>query len=74
MESFDATTEFRLVFPHYVDRVLLLNVNILLDRNICREQILRVKNSDNSVPIVLVGNKADMRDDRVVPLELCRQR
>lgn len=39
-----------------------------------REQILRVKNSDNSVPIVLVGNKADMRDERVVPLELCRQR
>ncbi|CAI5446184.1 unnamed protein product [Caenorhabditis angaria] len=39
-----------------------------------REQILRVKNSDNSVPIVLVGNKGDMKDDRVVPIELCRQR
>ncbi|CAO4368475.1 unnamed protein product [Caenorhabditis nigoni] len=39
-----------------------------------REQILRVKNSDNSVPIVLVGNKGDMRDQRVVPAELCRQR
>ncbi|CAI4231483.1 unnamed protein product [Auanema sp. JU1783] len=39
-----------------------------------REQILRVKNSDNSVPIILVGNKADMREDRLVPLELARQR
>ena len=38
------------------------------------EQILRVKNSDNSVPIVLVGNKGDMREQRVVPAELCRQR
>lgn len=39
-----------------------------------REQILRVKNSDNSVPIVLVGNKADLREERVVPLEMARQR
>ncbi|XGW17843.1 hypothetical protein V3C99_002449 [Haemonchus contortus] len=39
-----------------------------------REQILRVKNSDNSIPIVLVGNKADLRDERVVPLEMARQR
>uniref|UniRef100_A0A1I7XQE8 small monomeric GTPase n=1 Tax=Heterorhabditis bacteriophora TaxID=37862 RepID=A0A1I7XQE8_HETBA len=39
-----------------------------------REQILRVKNSDNSIPIVLVGNKADLREERVVPLELARQR
>ncbi|VDP55200.1 unnamed protein product [Heligmosomoides polygyrus] len=39
-----------------------------------REQILRVKNSDNSIPIVLVGNKADLREERVVPLEMARQR
>ncbi|PAV56371.1 hypothetical protein WR25_15483 [Diploscapter pachys] len=39
-----------------------------------REQILRVKNSDSSIPIVLVGNKADMRDERVVPIELAKQR
>ncbi|KHJ90084.1 Ras family protein [Oesophagostomum dentatum] len=39
-----------------------------------REQILRVKNSDNSIPIVLVGNKADLREERVVPVEMARQR
>ncbi|KJH53053.1 Ras family protein [Dictyocaulus viviparus] len=39
-----------------------------------REQILRVKNSDVSIPIVLVGNKADLREERVVPLEMARQR
>lgn len=39
-----------------------------------REQILRVKNSDNSVPIVLVGNKGDMKAGRQVPLEVAKQR
>lgn len=33
-----------------------------------------MKNSDNSIPIVLVGNKADLREERVVPLEMARQR
>lgn len=34
----------------------------------CREQILRVKNSaiDSSVPIMLVGNKSDLSNERSV--------
>ncbi|KHJ79053.1 Ras family protein [Oesophagostomum dentatum] len=28
----------------------------------------------NSIPIVLVGNKADLREERVVPVEMARQR
>ncbi|CAD6188401.1 unnamed protein product [Caenorhabditis auriculariae] len=39
-----------------------------------REQILRVKNTDNAVPIVLVGNKGDLREQRVVPAEVARSR
>lgn len=51
---------------------LLLQCSLLI---FCfREQILRVKNSDNSVPIVLVGNKADRKEERVVPFELAKQR
>jgi len=33
-----------------------------------REQILRVKDKDN-VPMVLVGNKADLQDQRVITTE-----
>jgi len=40
-----------------------------------REQILRVKNSDSSVPLVLVGNKADLAgSDRRISLEQAQQR
>uniref|UniRef100_A0A915JMF4 small monomeric GTPase n=1 Tax=Romanomermis culicivorax TaxID=13658 RepID=A0A915JMF4_ROMCU len=39
-----------------------------------REQILRVKNSDPSVPILLVGNKSDLSSERKVSLELAKQR
>jgi len=39
-----------------------------------REQILRVKNSDSSIPIVLVGNKADLTDRRTVSDAMARQR
>ncbi|RCK59091.1 Ras-related protein RSR1 [Candida viswanathii] len=33
-----------------------------------REQVLRIKDSDN-VPMVLVGNKCDLEDDRVLSIE-----
>jgi len=39
-----------------------------------REQILRVKNSDTSVPLVLVGNKGDLQAERRVPLAQAQQR
>uniref|UniRef100_A0A915P0Z7 Uncharacterized protein n=1 Tax=Meloidogyne floridensis TaxID=298350 RepID=A0A915P0Z7_9BILA len=40
-----------------------------------REQILRVKNFDTTIPIVLVGNKSDLGDtERRVPIELAQQR
>lgn len=44
-----------------------------------REQILRVKNvnsdkSDDSIPFLLVGNKADLEDKRQVPVEEAQQR
>lgn len=40
-----------------------------------REQILRVKNSDTSVPLVLVGNKVDLAEsERRVPLAQAQQR
>ncbi|TKR76333.1 hypothetical protein L596_017486 [Steinernema carpocapsae] len=39
-----------------------------------REQILRVKNSDSSVPIMLVGNKSDLDADRAVSVAQAQQR
>ncbi|KAI1728872.1 ras family domain-containing protein [Ditylenchus destructor] len=39
-----------------------------------REQILRVKNSDNTIPLVLVGNKGDLAAERRVPLAQAQQR
>ncbi|CAK7890721.1 ras-related protein Rsr1p [[Candida] anglica] len=33
-----------------------------------REQVLRIKDSDN-VPMVLIGNKCDLKDDRVLSIE-----
>ena len=38
-----------------------------------REQILRVK-SDDSIPFILVGNKADLTDRRQVPLKSATDR
>ena len=43
----------------------LLNKQTFTDLRSIRDQILRVKNSDN-VPMVLVGNKSDMFDEREV--------
>ena len=43
----------------------LLNKQTFTDLKPMRDQILRVKNSD-SVPMVLVGNKSDMFDEREV--------
>lgn len=37
------------------------------------EQILRVK-GDESIPLLLVGNKCDLQDKRKVPLAECQQR
>lgn len=39
-----------------------------------REQILRVKNTDPNVSIMLVGNKADLDSERRVPMEQAQQR
>ncbi|KAL3124113.1 hypothetical protein niasHT_004702 [Heterodera trifolii] len=39
-----------------------------------REQILRVKNADPNVCILLVGNKSDLDPERKVPLEQAQQR
>lgn len=43
----------------------LLNRQTFTDLKPMRDQILRVKNSD-SVPLILVGNKSDMFDEREV--------
>lgn len=45
----------------------------------CREQILRVKNvnndkNDDSIPFLLVGNKADLEERRQVTVEEAQQR
>lgn len=37
-----------------------------------REQILRVKNDDKNIPFLLVGNKADLQERRVVTEEMAR--
>ncbi|CAD5117239.1 DgyrCDS6035 [Dimorphilus gyrociliatus] len=39
-----------------------------------REQILRVKQSDENIPFVLVGNKEDLNDKRVVTIEAAEER
>lgn len=39
-----------------------------------REQILRVKQSDENIPFVLVGNKEDLNDKRVVTIEAAEDR
>lgn len=39
-----------------------------------REQILRVKNSDTTIPFILVGNKADMEEERAVSRSQAQQR
>ena len=42
------------------------NSNSFYELNDLREQIIRIKD-DEDVPLVIVGNKSDMEDDRVVP-------
>ncbi|KRY78806.1 Ras-related protein Ral-A, partial [Trichinella pseudospiralis] len=39
-----------------------------------REQILRVKNSDPNIPILLVGNKSDLTAERRISLDQAQQR
>lgn len=39
-----------------------------------REQILRVKGGDESIPFILVGNKSDLGNRREVPLHVARER
>lgn len=39
-----------------------------------REQILRVKNSDPNIPVLLVGNKCDLASSRKVSVEQAQQR
>ena len=39
-----------------------------------REQILRVKNSDTSIPFILVGNKSDLDSERAVTRAQAQQR
>jgi len=39
-----------------------------------REQILRVKNSDTSIPFILVGNKSDLDSERAVSRTQAQQR
>jgi len=39
-----------------------------------REQILRVKSTESNIPIMLVGNKADLEAERKVPKEQAEQR
>lgn len=39
-----------------------------------REQILRVKNTETNVQIVLVGNKSDLDQERRVTFEQAKQR
>ncbi|RMZ78621.1 hypothetical protein DV738_g3831, partial [Chaetothyriales sp. CBS 135597] len=44
----------------------ICNMNSFYELADLREQIIRIKN-DEDVPLVMVGNKLDMEEDRVVP-------
>ncbi len=44
----------------------ICNMNSFYELAELREQIIRIKD-DEDIPLVVVGNKADMEDDRVVP-------
>jgi Ras-related protein Rap-1B len=44
----------------------IANMNSFYELSELREQIIRVK-GDDDVPMVLVGNKCDMEENRVVP-------
>uniref|UniRef100_A0AC35UCR2 Ras-like protein n=1 Tax=Rhabditophanes sp. KR3021 TaxID=114890 RepID=A0AC35UCR2_9BILA len=39
-----------------------------------REQILRVKNTDATIPIILVGNKSDLTEERAIDIAQIKQR
>lgn len=47
---------------------LVTDENSLKELLALREQVLRIKDSDN-VPMVLVGNKCDLEDDRVLSID-----
>lgn len=44
----------------------ICNMNSFHELAELREQIIRIKD-DEDIPLVVVGNKSDMEDDRVVP-------
>ena len=44
----------------------ITNMNSFYELSELREQILRIK-EDDDIPLVVVGNKSDMEDDRAVP-------
>ena len=44
----------------------ITNMNSFYELNELREQIIRIK-EDDDIPLVVVGNKSDMEDDRAVP-------
>ena len=44
----------------------ICNTNSFYELAELREQIIRIKD-DEDIPLVVVGNKSDMEDDRVVP-------
>ncbi|OQU97358.1 small GTP-binding protein domain-containing protein isoform 4 [Cladophialophora immunda] len=44
----------------------ICNMNSFYELAELREQIVRIKDDDD-IPLVVVGNKSDMEDDRVVP-------
>ena len=71
--SITAQSTFNDLQVSSVSKTKVLNWSLLQD---LREQILRVKDTDD-VPMVLVGNKCDLEDERVVGkdqgLNLARQ-
>ena len=44
----------------------ICNMNSFYELAELREQIIRIKDDEN-IPLVVVGNKSDMEDDRIVP-------
>lgn len=44
----------------------ITNINSFYELSELRDQIVRIKD-DNDVPLVVVGNKCDMEEDRVIP-------
>ena len=66
----DQFTAMRELYMKQGDGFLLVfsiaNMNSFYELSELREQIIRIKD-DNDIPMVVVGNKCDMEEDRVVP-------